>query len=42
MGTIFAAHITVGGDYRQTLFYTSCLFIPAIVLAMILPVKERD
>lgn len=42
VGTIFAAHITVGGDYRQTLFYTSCLFIPAIALAMILPVKERD
>lgn len=39
-GTIFAAKIAVGGDFRLTLFYTSFLFIPALLFAVFLPLKE--
>lgn len=39
-GTIYAAKITVGGDFRLTLFYTSFLFIPALIFTVFLPVRE--
>ena len=40
IGTVFAASITKGGDYRTTLLYDGFLFIPAILFALALPLKE--
>jgi MFS family permease len=43
VGTIYAAYITKGGDYRTTLLYDGFLFIPAIFFVFFLPLKEaRD
>ena len=39
-GTIFAAHITSGGDFRRTLFYVGFLFVPAAVFTLLLPRLE--
>jgi len=36
-GTIFAAQITQGGNFRQTLLYDGFLFIPAMLLTLLLP-----
>jgi MFS family permease len=36
-GTIFAGKFVVGGDARIALFYTSFLFIPAAMFALLLP-----
>jgi MFS family permease len=36
-GTIFAGRFVVGGDARVALFYTSFLFIPAAMFALLLP-----
>jgi MFS family permease len=36
-GTIFAAHITGGGDFRRTLFYVGFLFVPAALFTLMLP-----
>jgi MFS family permease len=36
-GTIFAGRFVVGGDARTALFYTSFLFIPAAMFALMLP-----
>ncbi len=41
-GTIFAAQITQGGNYRQTLFYVGFLFIPAMLFTLLLPVPRDD
>ncbi len=41
-GTIFAAKITRGGDFRTTLFYVAFLFLPAMFFTLLLPLeKER-
>jgi hypothetical protein len=37
VGTVFAAQITLGGDFRRTLLYTGFLFLLAIPFAAILP-----
>jgi MFS family permease len=37
IGTVFAAEITRGGDFRRTLFYTGFLFLFAIPFAVLLP-----
>jgi hypothetical protein len=37
VGTIFAAQITQGGNFRTTLFYVGFLFVPAAVFALFLP-----
>jgi MFS family permease len=36
-GTIYAAQITAGDNYRQTLFYVGFLFVPAMLFALLLP-----
>ena len=41
-GTIFAAQITHGGNFRQTLFYDAFLFIPAMLFTLLLPVPSED
>jgi MFS family permease len=41
IGTVFAAQITQGGNFRQTLFYTGFLFLIAIPCVALLP-NERD
>ena len=38
-GTIFAAQITQGGNYRQTLLYDGFLFIPAMIFTLFLPIR---
>ncbi len=41
-GTIYAAKITRGGDFRTTLFYVAFLFLPAMLFTALLPLeKER-
>lgn len=40
VGTIFAASITQGGNYRTTLFFDGFLFIPAIIFVLFLPLKN--
>ncbi len=40
IGTVFAATITRGGDYRTTLLFDGFLFIPAIVFVLLLPLNE--
>jgi MFS family permease len=40
IGTVFAAEITRGGDFRRTLLYTGFLFLLAIPFAMILPAGD--
>ena len=42
VGTIFAAQITQGGNYSQTLFYVSFLFIPAIFFTLLLPTPKDE
>ncbi len=37
LGTIFAAQITQGGNFRQTLLYDGFLFIPAMAFTLLLP-----
>jgi MFS family permease len=37
VGTIFAAQITQGGSFRQTLLYDGFLFVPAILFVLLLP-----
>ena len=39
VGTIFAAQITQGGNYRQTLLYDGFLFIPAMIFTLFLPIR---
>lgn len=41
VGTVFAAQITQGGNFRQTLLYTGFLFLIAIPCVALLP-TERD
>ena len=36
-GTIFAANLTPGQNYRQTLFYVGFLYVPAILFTLMLP-----
>ena len=40
VGTIFAAWITKGENYRTTLLFDGFLFIPAIIFALLLPLKD--
>jgi MFS family permease len=40
-GTIFAARITAGDNYRQTLFYVGFLYVPAILFTLLLPDSEE-
>jgi MFS family permease len=42
IGTIFAAHITQGGNFRQTLLYDGFLFIPAMLFTLFLPVGPKE
>jgi MFS family permease len=43
IGTIFAAQITQGGNFRQTLLYDGFLFIPAMFFVLLLPIPaEKD
>jgi len=39
IGTIFAAQITHGGNYRETLLYDGFLFIPAMIFTLFLPIR---
>jgi predicted MFS family arabinose efflux permease len=41
-GTIFAAQITQGGNFRTTLLWDGFLFIPAIVFILMLPLGSSD
>lgn len=41
IGTIFAAQITAGGNFRVTLFYDGLLFLPAIAFALMLPRESK-
>jgi MFS family permease len=41
VGTVFAAQITQGGNFRQTLFFTGFLFLLAIPCTALLP-KARE
>ncbi len=41
-GTIFAAKITHGGDFRTTLFYVGFLFIPAMAFTALLPLERES
>ena len=41
IGTIFAAQITAGGNFRVTLFYNGLLFLPAIAFAFMLPRESK-
>jgi MFS family permease len=41
IGTVFAAQITQGGNFRQTLFYTGFLFLIALPCVALLP-EPRD
>lgn len=41
-GTIFAAQITQGGNFRQTLFYVGFLYIPAILFTILLPAQKEE
>jgi hypothetical protein len=41
-GTIFAAQITQGGNFRQTLLYDGFLFIPAMLLTLLLPPQPDE
>ena len=41
-GTIFAAQITQGGNYRQTLLYNGFLFIPAMLFTLFLPAAPNE
>lgn len=36
-GTVYSGTLTQGGDYRLALYYSSFLFLPAAVFAMLLP-----
>ena len=40
VGTVFAASITQGGNFRTTLLYDGFLFIPAMLFVCLLPLKE--
>ncbi|MEQ1853338.1 MAG: MFS transporter [Chthoniobacteraceae bacterium] len=42
VGTIFAAQITQGGNYRQTLLYDGFLFIPAMLFTLLLPTPDKE
>ena len=42
VGTIFAAQITQGGNYRVTLLYDGFLFIPAMIFTLFLPVPPDE
>jgi MFS family permease len=41
VGTIFAAQITQGGNYRLTLLYDGFLFIPAMIFTLFLPATPK-
>jgi len=41
IGTVYAARITHGGNFRQTLFYTGFLFLLAIPCVLLLPEVDR-
>ena len=41
-GTIFAAQLTQGGNYRVTLFYDGFLFIPAMLFTLLLPLPPDE
>ncbi len=42
VGTIFAAQITQGGNYRLTLLFDGFLFIPAILFTLLLPAPPDE
>ena len=42
IGTVFAAQITLGGNFRQTLFYTGFLFLIAIPCVALLPEPPNE
>jgi MFS family permease len=42
VGTIFAAQITQGGNYRQTLLYDGFLFVPAMLFTLLLPAPPDE
>ena len=42
VGTIFAAQITQGGNYRVTLLYDGFLFIPAMIFTLLLPTPRDE
>ena len=42
VGTIFAAQITQGGNFRQTLLYDGLLFIPAMLFTLLLPPQPDE
>jgi MFS family permease len=37
LGTVFSGALTAGGDFRMVLFFTSFLFVPAALVALLLP-----
>jgi hypothetical protein len=41
-GTVFAQQITRGGDYQGTLFWTSVVWVPAIIAIFFLPEPEDE
>ena len=41
VGTVFAAKITEGGNFRETLLYDGFLFIPAMIFTLFLPAQPR-
>ena len=36
-GVVFAATLASGGDFKPTLLFAACLFVPAIFVALVLP-----
>ena len=42
VGTIFAAQITHGGNYRLTLLYDGFLFLPAMLFTLLLPPQPDE
>lgn len=36
-GVIFSGSLASGGDFKRTLLFAACLFVPAIFVALILP-----
>jgi len=41
-GTVFFGIFTKVGDYQQALFYAAFLFLPAAIVAFLLPEREHD
>ncbi|HEY2951915.1 MAG TPA: MFS transporter, partial [Verrucomicrobiae bacterium] len=37
LGVVFAGTLSKGGDFKSTLLFASCLFLPAMIVALLLP-----